>query len=310
MKLLILLAVQEQDGMWSKLMTKLEGWWDAIILRLPNLAVAIVVMVAFYFIARGVSSILRRVFRKYYANQSVRRIITKVVFAFILFIGFFIALGVMDLDQALTSLLAGAGVVALAIGLALQGTLSNTFSGIMLSFLPKIKIGDYIETDSHGGFVHEISLRNLVLRRPDNHFVIMPNSKFIEEPFVNFSLAPRSRVTVKCGIAYGSDLRKVEELVRKVITDQFPPRPGERVEFYYLEFADSSINFMTRFWTDFIKKSQMYQAQHEAILLINDIFDEHDINIPFPIRTLDVSDRMERLFDNKSGDPRSDSDNI
>jgi len=293
--------------MWSKMILKLEGWWDAILLRLPNLAVAIVVMIAFYFIARGVSTVLRKVFRRYMGNQSVRRIITKVIFAMILFIGFFIALGVMDLDKALTSLLAGAGVVALAIGLALQGTLSNTFSGIMLSFLPKIKIGDYIETDSHGGFVHEISLRNLVLRRPDNHYVIMPNSKFIEEPFVNFSLAPRSRITVTCGIAYGSDLRKVEELVRKAIEENFEQRSNERIEFYYLEFADSSINFMTRFWADFIKKSQMYQAQHEAILLINDIFKENDINIPFPIRTLDVSDRVERLFDNKSGDPKSSS---
>ncbi|SCY06370.1 small conductance mechanosensitive channel [Nonlabens sp. Hel1_33_55] len=301
-----LILLQEEANMWTKLLLKLEGWWDAIILRLPNLAVAILVMVIFYFIARAVSSVMRKIFRKYYTNQSVRRIITKVIFAIILFIGFFIALGVMDLDKALTSLLAGAGVVALAIGLALQGTLSNTFSGIMLSFLPKIKIGDYIETDSHGGFVHEISLRNLVLRRPDNHFVIMPNSKFIEEPFVNFSLAPRSRITVKCGIAYGTNLRKVEELVRQAIGDHFEQRPGERIEFYYLEFADSSINFMTRFWTDFIKKSQMYQAQHEAILLINDIFAENDINIPFPIRTLDVSDRMERLFDNKSGDPQKD----
>lgn len=306
----MILFLQESDSMWSKLLLKLEGWWDAIILRLPNLVVAFLVMIAFYFIARGVSMVLRKVFRKYYANQSIRRIIIKIVFAIILLTGFFIALGVMDLDKALTSLLAGAGVVALAIGLALQGTLSNTFSGIMLSFLPKIKIGDYVETESHGGFVHEISLRNLVLRRPDNHFVIMPNSKFIEEPFVNFSLAPRSRITVRCGIAYGSDLRKVEELVRKVIATNFEQRSNERIEFYFLEFADSSINFMTRFWIDYIKKSQMYQAQHEAILLINDIFADHDINIPFPIRTLDVSDRMERLFDNKSGDPKTANDKI
>ncbi|BAO56385.1 mechanosensitive ion channel family protein [Nonlabens marinus] len=302
---MMFLAIQESDSMWSQLILKMETWWDAIILRMPNLAVAILVMVVFYFIAKGTSSLLRRVFRKYLGNQSVRRIIIKVVFACILFIGFFVALSVMDLDKALTSLLAGAGVVALAIGLALQGTLSNTFSGIMLSFLPKIKIGDYIETDSHGGFVHEISLRNLVLRRPDNHYVIMPNSKFVEEPFVNFSLAPRSRITVSCGIAYGSDLRKVEELVREAISGKFEQRPGERVEFYFLEFSDFSINFMVRFWVDFVKKSQMYQAQHEAILLINDIFNDNNIRIPFPIRTLDVSDRMERLFDNKSGDPQT-----
>ncbi len=296
-----ILLIQE-PGMWSRLSDKLYGWWDAIILRLPNLALAIVVMVVFFFIAKGLSAVLRRIFRKYLKNQSVRRIIVKIIYAVILVIGFFIALGVMDLDKALTSLLAGAGVVALAIGLALQGTLSNTFSGIMLSFLPKIKIGDYIETSEHSGFVHEISLRNLVLRRPDNQYVIMPNSKFIEEPFVNFSLATRSRISVTCGVAYGSDLRQVEKLVREAIASEFEQKIGERIEFYYTEFGDSSINFMLRFWTEFVKKSQMYDAQHKAILLINDIFSEHNITIPFPIRTLDVS---KEVLDRLGGSSRA-----
>ena len=287
-----LFLIQQTVGTWSKLTDKLNGWWDAIILRLPNLALAIVVMVAFFFIAKGLSAILRKIFRKYLKNQSIRRIIVKIIYAITLLIGFFIALGIMDLDKALTSLLAGAGVVALAIGLALQGTLSNTFSGIMLSFLPKIKIGDYIETSEHSGFVHEISLRNLVLRRPDNQYVIMPNSKFIEEPFVNFSLATRSRISVTCGVAYGSNLRQVEKLVREAIATEFEQKVGEHIEFYYTEFADSSINFMVRFWTEFVKKSQMYDAQHKAILLINDIFADHNITIPFPIRTLDVSNEI------------------
>lgn len=301
----VAISLQESANVWTKMIDKMEGWWDALVLRLPNLALAIVVIVVFYFIAQGITSFLRNILRKYNVDQSMRRVIRKIVFGIIFLLGFFIALGVMDLKQALTSLLAGAGVAALAIGLALQGTLSNTFSGIMLSFLPKIKIGDYIETDSHGGFVEEISLRNLVLRRPDNHYVIMPNSKFIQEPFVNFSLEPRSRITVKCGIAYGSDLRKVEELVRKVIAEQFEQKEDERIEFYFLEFADYRIDFMTRFWTDFIKKSQMYQAQHEAILAINEIFAEHDIHIPYPITTLDASSSMKRLFNDKFDNPDS-----
>jgi small conductance mechanosensitive channel len=159
----------------------------------------------------------------------------------------------------------------------------------MLSFLPRIKIGDYIETDEHGGFVHEISLRNLVLRRPDNHYVIMPNSKFIEEPFVNFSLQNRGRVTVNCGVAYGSKLHEVKKLVTDAITEAFPTQPGESIQFYFINFNDSSIDFMVRFWIDFVKKSQMYEAQDKAILLINDLFEANEIQIPFPIRTLDFN---------------------
>lgn len=274
----------------ENLVTKLDGWWDAFILRLPNIGIALLVLLIFYLIARGVHSLLKKVLRRYMKNQSIRRIVAKIVYALIIMIGFFLALGIMDLNKALTSVLAGAGVAALAIGLALQGTLSNTFSGIMLSFLPRIRIGDYIETEEHAGFVHEISLRNLVLRRPDNHFVIMPNSKFIEEPFVNFSLVSRARITVSSRVPFGSNLENIKKMVTDLINEKFPPNPNEKIEFYYTEFGESGIHFITRFWIDYVKKSQMYTAQDLAIIYINNLFAEHEIQIPYPVRELKTKD--------------------
>jgi small conductance mechanosensitive channel len=273
--------------MFDKLYNKLDGWYTAFILKLPNLAIAILVVVASYFISRGVTSLINRLLSKHLHDKSIQSIINKLVYLVVMAAGFFIALGILDLDQALTSLLAGAGVVALAIGLALQSTLSNTFSGVMLSFQPKIRIGDFVETNGYSGFVTEINLRNITLRQPDNKFVIMPNSKFIEDAFINYAIETRGRVAVSCGVAYGSDLREVERMVRETIESNFEQQENERIEFYFTEFADSSINFMTRFNIDYVKKSQMFQAQHQAILLINDIFAQNNINIPFPIRTLD-----------------------
>lgn len=275
-----------REGIVAALTDTLLGWWDTFIIKLPNIGVAILVSILFFILAKFIKNILLRILRKHMANRSVRRVIAKMVYAAILLLGFFLTLGILDLDKALTSILAGAGVVALAIGLALQGTLSNTFSGVMLSFLPRIRIGDFIETSEHAGFVHEISLRNLVLRQPDNKYVIMPNSKFIEEPFVNYSLEPRGRITVASRIAYGSDLRAVKQMVLQTIETSFPPQLGERIEFYYTEFGDSSINFIVRFWIDYIKKSQMYNAQDEAILVIDEAFKQHGIEMPFPIRTI------------------------
>jgi len=271
---------------FQELWEKLAGWWEAIVLHLPNLIIALLILILSFFTARLLSSLLRKILRRHLSNQSVRRIITKLVYGILLMAGFFIALDVLNLDKALTSLLAGAGVVALAIGLALQGTLSNTFSGIMLSFLPHIRIGDYIESEKHAGFVHEISLRNLVLRRPDNHFVIMPNSKFIEEPFVNFSLVTRARITVKSRVGYESDLRNVEALITKAIAERFEQQEGERIEFYFTEFGDSAIHFIVRLWIDYVKKSQMYAGQHEAVILIKETLDKNGITIPFPITSI------------------------
>ena len=277
-------SVEESiGGLW----TKLDGWLDAIILKLPNFVMAILVMLLFYFLAKGVRKVLKRTVLTRISQVSIREIIAKVVFVSIILVGFFIALGVLDLDKVLTSILAGAGVVGLAIGLALQGTLSNTFGGLILSFMPQLKIGDFIVADGISGFVTEITLRNIILKRPDNTVVVIPNSKFIDGSFTNYSMNQRNRIFVNCGVGYESDLQMVEDLTVKIITDNFEQQNDEQVEFFFTEFGDSSINFMVRFWADCVNVKQEHAARHKAIKLIKTHFDERDINIPFPIRTLD-----------------------
>lgn len=273
------------SGLWDKL----DGWLDAIILKLPNLAVAILVLVIFYFIAKGLKKLSVKVFFKRISDISIRQVLAKMVYAVILLLGFFIALGVMQLDKVLTSVLAGAGVMGLAIGFALQGTLSNTVSGFMLSFQPKVRIGDYIEAQGISGYVEEISLRNVTLRQPDNDYVIIPNKIFVENPIINYSWTLRARISVSCGVGYEDNLQKVESLVVKVLSENFEQRDNEGVEFFFTEFGDSSINFVARFWIECQKPKPKLAAQHKAIKLIKSSFDEAGINIPFPIRTLDFA---------------------
>jgi small conductance mechanosensitive channel len=282
-----MLAIFSVEESINNLWDKLDGWLDAIILKLPNFAMAILVMFLFYFLARGIRKILKKTILKKISQVSIQEIIAKVVFVIIIFIGFFIALGVLDLDKVLTSILAGAGVVGLAIGLALQGTLSNTFGGLILSFMPQLKINDFISADGVSGFVTEISLRNIILKKPDNNVVVIPNSKFIDGSFTNYSMNKRNRIFVNCGVGYESDLQMVEDLTVKIINDNFTQNDDETVEFFFTEFGDSSINFMVRFWADCVNIKQEHAARHKAIKVIKKHFDERDINIPFPIRTLD-----------------------
>ena len=271
----------------SNLWNKLDGWLESIILKLPNIAMAVLVMFLFYFLARGIRKVLKRTVLRKISQVSIQEIIAKVVFVVIILIGFFIALGVLDLDKVLTSILAGAGVVGLAVGLALQGTLSNTFGGLILSFMPQLKINDFISADGVSGFVTEISLRNIILKKPDNNVVVIPNSKFIDGSFTNYSMNKRNRIFVNCGVGYESDLQMVEDLTVKIIADNFEQQDDENVEFFFTEFGDSSINFMVRFWADCVNVKQEHAARHKAIKIIKKRFDERDINIPFPIRTLD-----------------------
>ena len=285
----------------NNLWEKLGGWLDAIILKLPNIAMAILIMVIFYFIAKALRKFFKKVLLKKISQVSIQDIISKTVFVIVLLIGFFMALGVMDLDKVLTSILAGAGVIGLAVGLALQGTLSNTFGGLLLSFMPNIKIDDFIQNGDASGFVEEISLRNIVIRTPQNNKVIIPNSSFVDGAFTNYSLTERGRVFVSCGVGYESDLQTVEDLVVKIIGDKFKQNEGESVEFFFTEFGDSSINFVVRFWADVENVKQETSARHQAIKLIKQHFDAKDINIPFPIRTLDFGKNNLTIHSSENG---------
>lgn len=265
---------------------------DSIILGLPNFLVAVIVFVIFLFIAKYAAKVFDKLLRLRVRQDSIREITVKVLKVIIVIIGFVVALGLLNLNTVLTSILAGAGVVGLAIGLALQGTLNNTFSGVILSFLPELQIGDWIETNNYAGIVREINLRSIVIQESDNNYVVIPNGKIIDEPFKNYSRTVRSRVMLDCGVAYNSDLEFVQSLSIKTMEELFPQRGNEEVEFMYKEFGDSSINFVVRFWADVTKQRDILVAKNKAIIELKKAFDQHDINIPFPIRTIDFTNKL------------------
>lgn len=273
----------------SELVNKMENWVDSFILNLPDFVLAFIVFVLFIFIAKYAAKIVDKIIRKTTAQDSVRVITIKVLKVTIILIGFFIALGILDLSTILTSVLGAAGVAGLAIGLALQGTLNNTFSGVIISFIPRIQIGDWIESGNFSGRVVDINLRSVVLQPRDQNLVVIPNSDIVNTPFKNYSRTNRGRIIINCGVGYESDLDKVEKVTRGTIERHFNQEIGEGIDFFYEEFGDSSIDFSVWFWSNVRDGRDVFIAKHKAILEIKKAFDANNINIPFPIRTLDFS---------------------
>ena len=276
------------EGIW----VKLGEWTDSLILSLPNFILAVLVFVLFIIGAKYVGKLLDKLLRFKVRQDSIREITIKIAKVVVIAVGFFVALGLLNLNTILTSVLAGAGVVGLAIGLALQGTLNNTFSGIILSFLPELQIGDWIENNGFAGRVVEINLRSIVIKEADNNFVVIPNSQVVDAPFKNFSRTSRSRVMLDCGVGYSSNLEQVKKLTIETIEKLYPPQKNEEVEFMYKEFGDSSINFVVRFWTNVTSNRDILLAKSQAIIDIKKVFDQHGINIPFPIRTLEFNNKL------------------
>lgn len=278
---------------------KLNNWLDIFIDNIPNLIVAFIVLVFSFILSKYISSFVSKLVQRKVAKRSVANVISKIVSITILLIGLFLSLGVLNLDEALKSLLTGAGIAGIIIGMALQGTLSNTFAGIVLSFRNNIRIGHWIETNGFAGEVIEINLKEFTIKEADNNLVVIPNKMILENPLKNYSLTTKMRVSLKCGVGYNSDLDLVQKVTKTTIANAFSQiKSNDEVEFYYQEYGDSSINFLCRFWVDSESALDKLKAKSKAIIQLKKAFDENNINIPFPIRTLQFDGNLETSIHN------------
>ena len=283
----------ELNKAYELLSGKLIGWLNAFVKNLPNLVIAIIVLIVFYYISKYVSRLIGNLISRKVKQDSLVNIITKISGIIIVAVGLFLALGIMNLSKTLETLIGAAGVSGLVIGLALQGTLSNTFAGIVLSFRKSIELGNWVETNGFSGEVVEISLKNFVVKEADNNLVLIPNKSILENPVKNYSLTTKMRIFLECGVGYESNLDEVQTLTKQTIADTFDQiKSPEEVEFYFTEFGGSSINYLCRFWIESDNALEKLKAKSKAIIEIKKVYDKKNINIPFPIRTLQFDNEL------------------
>lgn len=277
---------EQIQSAWSKLLEKLSIWFDTLILSVPNFLIALVTFVFAYWLSKNMQSYLNKILRRVIKQASIRGLITNIVSILIVMLGVFLALAILNLDGTLKSLLAGAGVAGLAISLALQGTLSNTFSGIFLAIKDELNVGDYIESNGFSGEVVDIDLRNSKIKEADNNIVVIPNKLILDNPFKNYGLTRQIRTTITCGVDYASDLEEVERIAKESIHKLFYNKGKSNIEFYYTNFGESSIDFMLRFWADGMKSLTAIEVKSKAIKELKKAFEDNEISIPYPVRTV------------------------
>lgn len=275
-----------------KLITeKLQEWLNTAIEMLPNLAVAVLVLIVFYFIATIIKKYAGKLLQRITTNKTIVSLAQTILGVAVIGAGVFIALGVLNLDGTVTSLLAGAGIIGLALGFAFQDIAANFISGILLSVRHPFGIGDIIDSNDYYGTVQKLNLRNTIIKTPQGQIVYIPNKEVYENPFTNFTKNGERRIDLQCGVSYGDDLDKARKITLEAINSLEHIDKDRGVEFYYEEFGGSSINYVVRFWVNFRTNPDFWSPRSEAIMAIKKAYDENDIMIPFPIRTLDFGIR-------------------
>lgn len=270
---------------------KIGGWIEKTIIMIPNLIMALLIVVAFVFIARLAKWAIRKLFKKKQnLNSNLLTIASNLGYFFVMLLGIFIALSVLNLDKTVTSLLAGAGVIGLALGFAFQDTASNFISGLFIAFRKPFKKGDFIETEGYLGTVKEINIRSIIVETVHGLEVIIPNKEVFQNAITNYTSTKKRRVDISCGVSYDDDLDLVEKLTREAVKDikSLSTAVDDPISFIYDEFGGSSINFKLRLWLEESSQGTYLGARSQAIKNIKKVFDKNGVSIPFPIRTLDL----------------------
>lgn len=273
----------------SQLADKLEGWLEKFISLLPNIALGIVIVIATVLIGRIIKSLSNKYMQKWGTNVTISRFLSKLFYLVIIIMGLMLALSVMDLSKTVTSILAGLGIIGLALGFAFQDTAANFMSGIYITFNQPFAVGDIVETnEGHMGKVRDISLRVTQVETFDGPIVYIPNRFLFEQSFINYTERGRRRLKLACGISYGDDLDKVEQVAIDALQSVEGRLESEDVTVFWTEFGDSSINFTVNIWFEYTRDNRKFlTVRNSAIKKLKKAFDENDIMIPFPIRTLD-----------------------
>ncbi|MFC4213157.1 mechanosensitive ion channel family protein [Pedobacter lithocola] len=266
---------------------KLVLWTKDFIRILPNITLAALILVLGIFIAKSLRKIVNKLIRKVIHNETLDNLFSTLIYIFLIGIVIFIALSVLRLDKAVTSILAGAGILGLALAFAFQDIAANFMSGIFISIRKPLYVGDIVKIKDYMGKVEEINLRDTVIRTYQGQMVILPNRDVFQSPIENYSLLGKRRIDLEVGISYGDDLDKAKQVTLDAVMDIDGLSADEEVAMFYTGFGDSSINYVIRMWISTTEQVNFLEVKSQAIMRIKKAYDQNDIMIPFPIRTLD-----------------------
>jgi small conductance mechanosensitive channel len=199
-----------------------------------------------------------------------------------------IAVFIATLDQLgvqTTSLIAVLGAAGLAVGLALQGSLSNFAAGVMLIVFKPFRVGDFVEAGGSAGTVEAIRIFSTLITSPDNREITIPNGQIYNGLIVNVTARDKRRIDLVIGISYDDDIRKAKEIVENILKSDErvldDPAPSVGV----MDLADSSVNLYVRPWT---KKEDYWSTRGDLLERIKAEYDSNGISIPFPQREIIV----------------------
>jgi small conductance mechanosensitive channel len=265
--------------------------WNSIVEFLKNngidsstmvgFAKNIIIALVIFYVGRMAIGLVVRALRKLMQKQNIDKtletFVCNLVRMALLVVVIIAAIGALGVET--TSFIAIFGAAGLAVGLALQGSLSNFASGVLIVLFRPYKVGDFIEGAGISGSVEQVQILTTVLKTGDNKQVIVPNSQIMNSIITNYSANDTRRVDMVVGVSYSDDLDKVRTTIRELVDADERIFEEPECTIAVSALADSSVNFVVRPW---VKTSDYWGVLFDLTEAIKKRFDKEGISIPFP----------------------------
>ncbi len=270
----------------TQVVDKLDTWGLNAVKMLPNLVVAIIVLIFFWLVAIVADRVVRRMVSRISPYAHIVNLIAHLSRLMVVAVGVILALSAMSLDRAVASMLAGVGIVSIALGFASKDIAGDYMAGFIIHFTHPFRSGHIIQVGKFFGYVDSIEMRATTCHTQQGQRVIIPNRKIIEGEIINYSISGVRRVDLTISVSYSVDLQELEDLVTEAVKSLESRNSDRPVELFYEEFNGTAISFMVRFWTA-PEQSVFLKARSEAIKAIDQAFKDHEITLPSQNVSLD-----------------------
>ena len=259
--------------------------WASLYVKIQTVGVSfgikIIAAIAIFYVGRLIAKVVTNGVRKLMVAQEVDKILQSFVsnLVYALLMIFVIIAAINQLGVQTTSLIAIMGAAGLAVGLALQGSLANFASGVLIVMFRPYKVGDFVEAAGIAGSVVQVQILTTVLKTGDNKQIIVPNGQIMSSIITNFSANDTRRVELTIGIGYDDDIDKARDTIQDLVDadDRILKDPACLIA--VSELADSSVNFLVRVW---VKSGDYSGVKFDMIEAIKKRFDKEGISFPYP----------------------------
>jgi small conductance mechanosensitive channel len=240
---------------------------------------ALLIFVIGRWIAKAIISMMRKAMTRKQLDEILINFLANIIYVFLVLSVVLIAVSYIGI--AVTPLIAVLGGAALAVGLALQSSLSNFASGLMLVGFRPFSKGNFVEAGGVSGTVSSVGIFQTQLTTPDNRHVIVPNSEITSQPITNYSAFDTRRIDLMVGVAYDDDLKTAQAVMKKVIEDHEKVLGDPAPVVMMMELADSSVNFAVRPW---VKTEDYWGVRSELLESLKAELEAAGCSIPYPQR--------------------------